>query len=83
MSRNLYILRMFLMHLEWYTVDVLRKYRRADSWRKLIRMHILRKEGNLPIPEYWDITVDCGFSDKWYGCRTCDTCLGFFNKVNW
>lgn len=83
MSRNLYILRMLVVNLEWYLVATLHKYRSVDNWRTLIRMHILRKEGNLPIPDYWDVTVDCGFSVKWYRCRKCDTCLGFFNSFKW
>lgn len=50
-----------------------------DNLRARVRWHKLymADEKGL-IPPHWDLTVDCGFSDKWYRCDTCDTCLGFF-----
>lgn len=35
------------------------------------------------IPAWWDFTADCGWSDKWYRCNNCDTCLGHRNRPNW
>lgn len=76
MSHIMYMIRMHIIYLEWYLVDMLRKYRKTDSWRKLVRTYKMRKlvEG-VDIPSWWDITVDCGWSDKWYRCHNCDTCL--------
>lgn len=51
------------------------------EWHRLRKTDKLVENGT--IPSWWDFTVDCGYSDKWYQCRRCDVCLHHRNRPNW
>jgi hypothetical protein len=52
--------------------------------RQLVREYKTDKAaGAGRIPGWWDFTVDCGWSDKWYKCGNCDVCLHHRIRPNW
>jgi hypothetical protein len=55
--------------------------RKLGNWYRQRKTDKPIREGRIPM--WWDFTIDCGWSDKWYRCGNCDICLHHRNRPNW